>query len=766
MIDGGGRSAKGAHEKVPGIFRALIVFALALPWTYFYFHPILGGGFSGDDQIIHCLFAKLLAIKCPHPSLAAYFRGTVLDDIAGWAKSNGRFNPVSLIELHLTRYFLHDDFAYRFFTIVMVSFNLALFYLLLEAFSENIPLSFAAALSVPFFIQLRDSYHDPIIAYHGLIPVLWSFWEFTVYCLWKYVDTNKPRLLGISLACFALALLTHESSFVLLAIIPAIVFLRKGKFNLGSFLSTNAYYLILAGFLLAVTLYVRSLAEKTSTMYAGVAVRIDYSLMLRTFYLQIVSAMPLSMTSKGGSIYSLLLIVGAALATASVEVVKWKRAASGEAPRYSNVFMFLGLMLWLLPAVPVALAQKYQHELAQVAVGNGYILVYIQVYGLVLLLSGIFLNLLAYIPRESKWIQRALIVSTSGSLAILGCANWRQNREAMRRVTINYNQKAAFRQDFLKAEEENGLDIDTLYRIYITEKDKYLYNLEPVSFSGGGNGGKYLIDGWANPDDSGVMSIKEKGDVFFQLQPHQYDKDLVLEIEGFPSYGGRKLSQTVDVSINGRLISTLNYEAGASSGTRTVDIPRQLIGENRGRAFIRFAVRKEARPMRRLNAKPLTVKMDLMPLVAKGALNEQNVIVSAGGRRVASFAAPKEGAYSFLVPADAIKDNMLKLVLEIPKATSPRKLKLWDWDSTVGIFLKSITIVSAGAPLPPPGKSMEKSKRIEFTTKEADSRRFLLSGWEGAYETGTWSSGTRSVISLPVDYSPVPQMRLISLALR
>ena len=105
-------------------------------------------------------------------------------------------------------------------------------------------------------------------------------------------------------------------------------------------------------------------------------------------------------------------------------------------------------------------------------------------------------------------------------------------------------------------------------------------------------------------------------------------------------------------------------------------------------------------PIQPLSAKTLTIQMELNPLVAAGLLTEQKIIVYAGGGRVAEFAAAKDGVYPVRIPADAVKDDLLELVLEIPTAASPKKLGLWGMESTVGIYLKSIAIEAAAAPPP------------------------------------------------------------------
>ena len=102
----------------------------------------------------------------------------------------------------------------------------------------------------------------------------------------------------------------------------------------------------------------------------------------------------------------------------------WRRvAASDPSARRWVLLIQLGLLLALLPAVPIAVSAHYQ---AEIAFGKGYLPVYIQYYGVSLLLaSGLWLALSRWsaggrLPRWGRVVVAILVAATTG---VTYCAN-------------------------------------------------------------------------------------------------------------------------------------------------------------------------------------------------------------------------------------------------------------------------------------------------------------------------------------------------------
>ena len=86
---------------------------------------------------------------------------------------------------------------------------------------------------------------------------------------------------------------------------------------------------------------------------------------------------------------------------------------------------------------------------------------------------------------------------------------------------------------------------------------------------------------------------------------------------------------------------------------------------------------------------------ELIPLVRGAALPCQKLLVSANGAPIADLCADREGSYSFIIPRNLSSSSLLALRFEIPTAASPKALGAWDFDSPVGVHVKSLRLTAA-----------------------------------------------------------------------
>jgi hypothetical protein len=169
----------------------------------------------------------------------------------------------------------------------------------------------------------------------------------------------------------------------------------------------------------AIVIYARLFLVTAATQYVGVKYGLTPLAILRTYFIQVFAAIPWSglfinkiifLNQSLWSVYPALILV-AFIYVALREIL----SRTEKMPRVDLTWGLVGLGLWLLPAIPIALSQKYQQNMF---FGAGYLPVYLETFGL-------FLFLGACLP----WNYRRLAVP----LSIIVCITFLNNAEVVQR---------------------------------------------------------------------------------------------------------------------------------------------------------------------------------------------------------------------------------------------------------------------------------------------------------------------------------------------
>jgi hypothetical protein len=434
--------------------------------------PLLHSGFYSDD------IAKSL-IR-PHQELKG---GSFLDYFfhinSYWVRVNGRLSPVNLFLQGLVYYYANNLLTYKVAILLLVVVNIGLFGYFVNLLTGNKYLSSLLMLVIPSFFQFR-LYHDPILSFGGQIQIFFLFQLLSLILLQKYLDGNKYSYLIISVVFYNFCLYSYEVSFVLLPAYLLLIFeaARNGRKSVVT-ASPFLISILIAGALNALAVFVWK--DPSSAGYAGTKMNINISI-LKTFLIQICAALPLSYYFGNPSNifdHNILEVLSRVrplywLITAFFTIAYLHLSRKFN---YSKIkwrtFTLMGIVFLLTPAFLISLSDKYQGELIRYGFGMGYIPVYIQYYGLLMILAGCLVFLLRSISRGTGRKVIGFVVLAALDFILL--VNLQNNAIVVDKANIDlfYRRQAleeALKNNILQGVPENS-------RILIV--DEYSYDPYP-----------------------------------------------------------------------------------------------------------------------------------------------------------------------------------------------------------------------------------------------------------------------------------------------
>lgn len=362
-----------------------LVGVLAL--AYYVVSPVFDAGYNGDD-IVNSFTRGAMT-----------FRGVTLTqytyEIArAWAR-DGRFFPLAFAEVYGLFYLFPDYYAYRWLVVGLVLANVLSFRYLTRLVTGSGGLATAASLLVVATFQVRLT-HDPVAGYSGLMQVVLLYLTGSLICLWKHFETGRLWWLIPGSLAYALGCLTYEATVGLFAIHAAVVLYHRPGLA-RSVVAVLPYVCVLAAYL-ATWGYLRAQAADRIAPDSLYRLRPDPTFVLPAYGDQVFAALPLSYSAchprklmRPDTLSDVLRAhrVGFILTLAVAAVVFYRAARERRVwlGRGAALAGFIGLSLWLLAGLPVALVYRYQNELT---LGIGYLPVYLQGYGVGLLLALLF----------------------------------------------------------------------------------------------------------------------------------------------------------------------------------------------------------------------------------------------------------------------------------------------------------------------------------------------------------------------------------------
>tara|TARA_Y100001970_G_scaffold91163_1_gene114972 strand:+ start:319 stop:2439 length:2121 start_codon:yes stop_codon:yes gene_type:complete len=364
----------------------ILDFVLVL-WVAYVLFPVLSVGFISDDAYNSQVLGKNIM-----EGVGLWER--ISSEIQGWLHGAGRFSPFSWIYTYSLYSLLPSPFIVKLITLILIVFNVLFYSKIILFITNNKNFSYICAFIVPLFFQLR-LWHDPIMAFSFLIPLVGFFLFSTLILLINYLKENKPGTISLFCFIYSLSLCTYELTYVFISFYILIIIFSSTR---NGWWKIILLVLFLTGIHLFITIYFR---DSNLDSYPGSNLNFDYKAVFSSLLVQITSAFPLSWKLANAPAhesftkisYSPLVVFSIFSLFFAFQFNRIKNSLfkSGVSVR---LFIF-SLALLFVPAVPIVLT-GHQHELIDMGFGYGYIVVFLQYFGSAIL----FLYLIYYLKNR------------------------------------------------------------------------------------------------------------------------------------------------------------------------------------------------------------------------------------------------------------------------------------------------------------------------------------------------------------------------------
>lgn len=356
------------------------LFLLAILLNVIYLLPVLDSPYLGDDSWSESSVKGLVLLS-----------DTNLLDVCWNAEKeflkSGRWYPLA-VYYHLMFYYL-DQHLYKATVIFLIVVNILAFGYLVKVITSSDSAALTAIVLSPLFLQIRQ-YHDAILSYYCLMQVEFLFLVLSLICFARYLRESRTIFLLMSLLSYTVCLLTYEASYTFWILHALLAYLHFGRRSLRRIIGVTSPFLIAASINLGISLLVRAWS---GMVYEGVSVNLSPTAWLQAFLKQVFAAVPLSYFFARGVEHSLEYartyfmqdLIGICAFWAVLWGLVWHFAFGEDKPQTTDSpdpLIWIGLGLWIVPAIMVSFSVKYQNELRW---GLAYLPVYLSSFGVIMI---------------------------------------------------------------------------------------------------------------------------------------------------------------------------------------------------------------------------------------------------------------------------------------------------------------------------------------------------------------------------------------------
>jgi hypothetical protein len=364
--------------------RTALIVALMLVTGWTVLSPVLGTGYYADDLHNSQRSATLETLD---ESIWSYS----VANTRQWMTNEGRFFPVSALENSLIFGTVHDRAVYKALQAAAGAAMAMLLGTLAAILARNRLLGLIVGLLALSGMQLRFWY-DPIHSFGMLLPSLAIKLLLTLILVLVGLRTaSRPR----ATAAFVVAglvwtagLLQYEIVYMLAPLPLLLVWHERSAERWQRWAAAGS--VIVPTFVLAN--YVATL-RSSATPSPAYATNFALDQFVPTAVYQVVGAIPGSASLFAAGVPDISALLGdlspwSLIGALSGGTAAWLLASQIQRPpiRSVGVLGAIGAGFWLLPAIPIALSMRWQHELGW---GFAYLPVVIQSLGLALLAVGV-----------------------------------------------------------------------------------------------------------------------------------------------------------------------------------------------------------------------------------------------------------------------------------------------------------------------------------------------------------------------------------------
>ena len=434
---------------------AFLLSALALA-------PILHSGFFDDDSLNSALWSSsTMAMRGSNVITAA------ITEQYGWMSNQGRFFPVTAYVYFLFYLINGNAGLFKVLMFALVLLDLALFAYLVKRLSRSTALAGLALALPPLVIQFRSlDFHDPTLAFAGMLPVLFALIIGSLILLVSYLERGDRRFLIASLVCYAVGLMTYEISIAMFPLYFLVIWLFPRRHPVRKSAKMTLPYAVLSGCAVAIAVALRLAFGRALTSNADQFAKVAKAsgdlatgayapsfapgAIVTTFVKQVVAAFPLSYrildasTGKWASGFMADFarnpVVSGLLVIAYVAIFAWlalqvrSERALGAAPKWQAP-LWLGVGLVLLPQVLISLSPRYQME---VFWGVGYLPVYFGYFGMALLCALAIGGVFRFAAGRGDLVLWLVVALVGLPIAYVGVVNYHNNADTVEVANRDY----------------------------------------------------------------------------------------------------------------------------------------------------------------------------------------------------------------------------------------------------------------------------------------------------------------------------------------
>ena len=421
------------------IFLTIIIF--------FFLFPLLTSGYVSDDAY-NSLIKGILIER--DESFLSY----IINLNWGWLNGSGRLYPIGHLSQTLLFYFINNLIFFKIciFLIILVSiFYFRLFVIELSGVKE---IGNLASLIILVFLQFR-LWHDPILAFAGLIPLICLLLFMSLYYFQLYLKNNKKIHLINSIIFYTLMLLTYEVTYFFVAIFYIVALLNNTFYQSIKKIKFHLFILFL---IILITIYFR--INISGIAYPSISKNLSLIIVIKSFIIQTISGVSFSYMFRLKyelinfikfydfillSIYFLLIFL-------NLKIIANKNKEHIKNKYYLFIF---GLIIIFTQSFFVSIS-GHNTDLTKMGFGFGYITVLIQYFGFCLIY--LFLIILSFEKINFKKGKEIIILIFTLFLVVNAYVNLLNNRYVVHNSNQFYKYPRELLKSAIKSEEFNKLN--------------------------------------------------------------------------------------------------------------------------------------------------------------------------------------------------------------------------------------------------------------------------------------------------------------------
>jgi hypothetical protein len=342
-----------------------------------------------------------------------------------WFFGNGRFYPGLIVEKYLVFDLFTNLVAYKIFLTAATLAALEMFRRCVQAYTTPAFAALCALTAAALF--LIHGYQDALIAYNAM-PQLVAVSMFGSFLAFRAALAGRSRAMAVTaVMLYVLAALTYEDVYLLCVIYPLLA--RPLTGNWRAAVRASVPYIAVAAALALFELGLHGWVRlPPGALYA---VYLNPVFFLKTAFYQVTAALPFAYWIADPLRSFPVLAIDAFIGFA---VIGWFALRAVERADPKRFPLGTGVLVAILPALPVAVLVKYQHELR---LGIGYLPVFFQTFGVALLLA---LALAAAVRSRGSGAR----IAAAFLLGVLGAGAYASNVQLARAQQPARTARAAF----------------------------------------------------------------------------------------------------------------------------------------------------------------------------------------------------------------------------------------------------------------------------------------------------------------------------------